>query len=718
MRLFIIHCLVCLICLTARTQSSSAIGDLEREEIRKQVHTSLWDVDVDVYLQEVPPRFRNTGAVVLQRTQNKEFYRTSRNYLRTVNLEHRVIKIQDQNGLHAFSLFAYESMDSEYAFDLTALRVIKPDGSIRVYDPNDLSIEKAYSSVTYREFIIPDLQVGDIIDYYYFLDFRVLFPQQYSRIFEPVYWLAQEEYPVLSADFQFVLGPSAFINASSTALPDFKQVNYKVDRKTFSRFSLHLSNLHALPEDMPWHYPFRSNPNVKYQVFITPYSGNSDIRFNLGGSLKLNSDILLSRLQDFMAYSLQPVKDDKSYFKSFKQYVKARGFRLKEITDREIVEQWQEYLFQRYHLGAITDKTLFRDNWQFVTITSGLLKQLRIDHEIVIGLDRATSTAETFVLSDEIIPFIRFLGSDTIYVEPPSLRIQPLQVAARLEDQPLYAYNPTTRKLAEMEMPGSGVELNWQQVHFVIKPDVQTGSLDVTHWRKAGGHDISELREAWLTSSILLDRFNTTDGGEWLGHMVRKMKQMRKVNQLIQDRAAQDHQMLSAQRVSAIERKSDSEVEAYKSTIGVGFDIESGLPTGIQLQESYSLLSDKYQSRPLLIIDLTDLHNIAWSNMPLATERSEDIYFKHPFKREVTFSIRIPDGYSAPDLSVIHTEESYAFGKLQVSTSVEDQFLLITMTYKILDQEIGSGQYPSIRSMQGMIDQVLNYKLLLRKMED
>ena len=141
-------------------------------------------------------------------------------FLRNVNVEHHVVKLLNGKGVDENSIFSIQQVESEHTLNVVAIKLIKPDGRQIKLNVDSMAVITKSGNVVRKNIVIPGLEIGDILDYYVYLEIRVLFPQQFSRIYDPVYILPQGKYPVLDYNLSFTLGPSAFMNVSAYEIPD------------------------------------------------------------------------------------------------------------------------------------------------------------------------------------------------------------------------------------------------------------------------------------------------------------------------------------------------------------------------------------------------------------------------------------------------------------------------------------------------------------------
>jgi hypothetical protein len=691
---------------------SSTIGKAEKSYIASQLQETYWTDNPAETVREIPLRYKDAPAVVLQQTDRKEYYRNSRNYLRTVNFEHKVMLIQSRQGVLDNSVYSYEYIDNDLAFNVTAVRIIKPDGSVFPVDLDSIAVTTSYENIAYREFVIPGLEVGDILDYYYYIEFRVVFPQQYSRIFDPVYWLPQDRYPVMDYELEFVLGPSAFINASSHALPAFDQVDYKIDKKTFSRYSMALRDLDPVDLQQPYLYPFRELPNLRFQVFIGPYSGNTDLRYNLGGSLRLNTAVQPSRLQDFMAFAIGDGRNHKKYFSEFRQYLKFTGVRKGKADAQSLVEAFYYYERAGRELAMLRGQPVNLDDFHFVSRTSYILGKLGVDSDVVLAFDRSLTDIDQYILTDEIVPVLRSFTADTVLLVNPLQDEIPGEVRARLERGKAITIHPSTFMLGKMPMPASTASDNrfLATVDFYPSPD---GSGSVRQDFRLSGHEKTPWQQMLINRAV----YFTDTASVHTDLLAFRHRKGRSSEEIILEM-----EELAVQR--------DREVEtAVYELLPVPGEALSDLNWAVEQPGNTVSHPDmtwwlEFAAREVcavangrILVGIGDALTANGTVSHIDSARQAAIYIDHPYERSYTLLFRSLSGYEFGEYDHLATKVDNAAGFFKSSAKVSDDGLTIRCTYRLDKAYLPAADAGALADILDAFAWFKSQKVLYRKKE-
>ncbi len=229
--------------------------------------------DKDFEILKSPEQWKDDPVVILCQKTHMSFLRNpGERGSRTKGVIRKRILIQDKSALEEFSEFYYQEGLA------VGIRHIKSDGSERDIDTKEaVKVETdvpkfyadSYSSDDYFKIAIPDLEVGDILDY-----FKV-FSERYSSNVSLINTIAST-YPIVNQEIIFDVDKWSFFYGTFNGAPKFVQdktggVNHKGKKKTaVDRFVLKDEN-RAAYEDERWSYTYLSEPSFK--IMAIPPNG-------------------------------------------------------------------------------------------------------------------------------------------------------------------------------------------------------------------------------------------------------------------------------------------------------------------------------------------------------------------------------------------------------------------------------------------------------------
>ncbi len=229
MRSFIVS--VTLLFLTALTTVNAQSKDAEKyrkesEEMRK----SVWAWDKPQFkVKEVPAQYANASKIII--AHHTELTADSKTKLafygfgfgtkkeQTISeVVRALVKLNDKTAVAEYSELSFTQFEKSSGFfsvdkttSYVGVRVIKPNGSIKEINADDIVLTKDESSEKNAKVAIPDLQPGDILDYFIATDQSLT--NDLSA--KPYHVFLFDDAPVLSLSFHAQLGKKYAIDYHS-----------------------------------------------------------------------------------------------------------------------------------------------------------------------------------------------------------------------------------------------------------------------------------------------------------------------------------------------------------------------------------------------------------------------------------------------------------------------------------------------------------------------
>ena len=194
----------------------SAFDDKDYKAYVEKVKKEVWSRNLPQFKnRNVPARFNNESAVILARyeeatvDQKRKFsIYANQGIVKQINsthLQRYLIKINDKAALEKFSTFDYRKFDRPIYGGLgrddhrtvLGVKVIKPSGQEKEVDSSDYQdVEEGKKGKEKRaKLAVPDLQIGDMIDYFIYDIDNVK-----EENIPPLSFVFRSEYPIL--DYQ------------------------------------------------------------------------------------------------------------------------------------------------------------------------------------------------------------------------------------------------------------------------------------------------------------------------------------------------------------------------------------------------------------------------------------------------------------------------------------------------------------------------------------
>lgn len=241
------------------------------------------NVENEFTVTTVPDKWKNESAVIIGQKTEYLFTRLSsgRNYSSIVRIHeyiHKRIKLQDKNALEKFSTFNYVTMGKD---GNAGYKIIKANGREETVDMNtavedDKDIDAVYKPIFFilnvksQKIAIPNLEVGDIIDYT--LRSTIDWDMKIEGVgFKPFIFSLANNYPTLYQQYRFTMVNGMKVqyrnyNGAPNLRFDSKASVYGDKESYLSYFFLDKDR--EKTADVRWNYELRTAPSVKFRVIM------------------------------------------------------------------------------------------------------------------------------------------------------------------------------------------------------------------------------------------------------------------------------------------------------------------------------------------------------------------------------------------------------------------------------------------------------------------
>ena len=329
----------------------------------------------------VPDKWKNESAVILAQKIDYAYVRKSMANAMTIKeYVRKRIRLQDKNALENFSEFYYVLYGKKTD---VAYSVIKTNGKVVNIDlTNAIEVNKDVPGVfkpiyfttntSFYKLAIPDLEVGDIIDYHYESTEDIALQKGYGE-FTPYIFTLTYNYPVLYQKFQFELdkGTNAMFKSYNGA-PKLREGDDGYDTKASDKKSLVSYSIidknREKVSDERWNYPYRNSPTVKLKI---TYNGGGLSNTLFGKKGEASADAVdLERLKAMFAsiqYYQNPISD--AMAKDVIEYLKNTGkenLPPKQMV-REVYYALRKSFLEVYYKGASDNASLYGSKKRYAT---------------------------------------------------------------------------------------------------------------------------------------------------------------------------------------------------------------------------------------------------------------------------------------------------------------------------------------------------------------
>ena len=244
------------------------------------------NIEDEFKITTIPEKWKNESAVIIGMKEEYLFKRQVARGRVTAGVHiseyiHKRIKLQDKNAVEKFSTFYYVTMGND---GNAVYKVIKNNGN-----PADIDMKSAieeeqdvpdiYKPIYYKmkvksmKIAIPDLEVGDIIDYT--VSSSLDWDMKTAGInFTPFIFSLSNNYPTIYQQYRFTMANGMKVkyrsyNGAPNIKFDPKASVYGDNESYLSYFFLDRDREKSLDER--WSYELRNTPSVKFRVVFLDY---------------------------------------------------------------------------------------------------------------------------------------------------------------------------------------------------------------------------------------------------------------------------------------------------------------------------------------------------------------------------------------------------------------------------------------------------------------
>lgn len=670
-----------------------------QKKSQDEIRSSFWNAD-DPYqsIIDIPEKWANESAVIIYQEFNYH-YRNSRKQLYYTESTRRRVKLLDKSAIETYSEFSFsERFTVKKGFSkkggraFAGFKVIKQNGKEVLIDLEDAVDVKNEGSEVIKKIAIPDLQIGDIIDYFYYI--YEPFQARGTHVFDPVISQLGSQYPIMKQKMEFNVGSDFYINFNSiNGAPPLKSISS--DNKDEVIYQL-VDEDQDKYESIRWFYPRRVVPTIKVQVALARKEKSKDgLKAFLGEKREIKqaiSDKDLIAYYDRL-YPCNPTYDAKNIRKSSKvsaaikkkdkaAIVREAYYDIRYDNLLSKIEPLQ-FLEESFIIGLPLSYGSFMDEDDFINKMGYFLIEQKIDFDIVLALSRSISTAKELLMPEEVTTLIRVNLPEPIYLSHFSLHSGPNYFSYYLEGSKSLLIeldkDHEMKKVTPFTMPISTSEENQSltEVSVSFSEDI-LGELKIDRQVVLKGHNKVDSQYDLLTfDDIIPEEYKYYGVSPYIERAEIKRKKKPKVKEKL---------ALIAEKNLAEQKK------AFEKNAKSDFDIP------IKSYDEFKILKQGRLAvgEPLVFTDKMELEGLTkkagknylfevgkliGGQVAIAEDehpRTQDVFMPYPrsFRNEIT--IAIPAGYSVEGLDKLNQTVKNETGGFIATAKMEGQNLILS----------------------------------------
>lgn len=680
---------------------------------------------------DIPEKWANESAIIIYKNLNYDFHSFGKSVTYTSSLRKR-IKLLDKAAVEEFSEFTFtkrfRSSKGQFSWKrkgntFVGVKVVKPDGS-----ETEIDVEKDAVEVDGEtKLAISNLEVGDIIDYYYY---RVEpFKSTYAFGFAPVETSLSEEYPIMDFKLYFETENDFFINFNSyNSAPNLKKVTS--EKRNIRRYELTENNI-AKSEYTRWFYPLVESPSYKFQVYFAR-SGKFEDRAL--AFLPEDEDIIKTKVTKEEVLDLYDNR-----FKPDGDIGDVRGFFKKKTFDNDAHKVTAAFYYMRhYYLTRFVEGffvkeanitpypfmvygnniVFIQNEKQFIRHFTEFLKREKIGYEIVVGQKRYDGPLEDLLIEKNVNVLVKVKTEKPLYASYFGPHTTINEFPPLLENTDVYLLSASRNRIDEIKtgkLPTSSHLDNETKKEMTMSLNDDFSELTLTSVNSFKGHEKSDQQyDRLLYSDYVYEDYKAYGTESWIELVRRKKDKIKYTNEL----KALNEKLKTKQKErfeeSAKSEYSCDEIEDYT------YSIDSN---GRYSLDSYFTFTESFKAKnalikkagPNYIIEIGKLIGGQIDLTEKERDRTANIYMAYPRSFNYKITLNIPDGYTVAGLDKLNKSVDNETGAFISTAKLEGNQLIINTSKQYKNYYEPNNNWSKMILFLDEANQFTNEKILLKK---
>lgn len=673
-------------------------------QTEEELRAAVWNNSSKEFsVKDIPEKWKNESAVVI--ASSSDYYTDFITKMQglgvtrlnvTVSTFHRRIKLLDNAAVKEFSQFNFNSLKVNASmfgkakeYFIVGIKVIKPDGTEKVVDLKS-AVKTESGSEKDNKIAVPNLEVGDIIDYFS----QVKDENYYVSVNETFF--PYEEYPIMYTSKKIKLPKKLILESIGfNGAPTFKEGS---DDENLI-YTLELKDLENKSKYL-WYYPYRSMPFIKYSS-----TSERIIKKTTGG------------LQEKLRY-YSPYFGGYGYAVDAGiavDYLKTNNFDAK-TSQSELVRE----IF--YLLRNPLYKTIYTD---FKTVLFKLLDKYKINYETHIAPSRNVGTlSQVLNLRYEgFKPYFKILPNDgnPIYIDDIDYFTDLNLLNYNIETDTVLLYNKEDKEnrfkiLTDNKYPVSTYQQNKTLTEYQVDLNSDEElNLNIKRRVTSDGHNKLSNQELVVTQYDYFNEYKDPKFEIGKSALFRQvLKEYKKEKEKIEQRKQQDYN----KRDENVKKSLESEhftIADYKNFSLINMGIWYNRPS-CEYKDEFTITNLVNKAGNNYLIQLPALlENQTEYNEEIEKDRKIDVHMNYARSFQYEIKFKIPDGYKIEGLETLNKKITSKYGSFEASSTIENNTLTIK-TNKIYNTNyIPFNEWAQCKDfMNGAVD-FTKQKVLLKK---
>ncbi|MBV7528990.1 DUF3857 domain-containing protein [Chitinophaga sp. sic0106] len=669
---------------------------------------------------------KNVTASLIKFYVKRDFY-----YGTTVR---EMVKINDKVALEEYSQFSFNKFRRLNGFrakatSIIGVRIIKPDGSIKeVKVDEELVTEEDADKQQKSKLAIPDLQVGDIIDYFVLVEEM----KATGESIDKQLFVLGDDKPIKRYSVHCDISDKfALRYTTANGAPDFA-IEKNPDETTFD---LVVSDLPALPTEL-WMSPYRQIPNIRmsinYGAFGYGYGGITVPPGGYSRNIKDADIINTSELMAKEAYRYAGSRGPVEYVDAVRDMIKIYQ-RDNEKLNKDSIPYYVYYamrymVFYRVLPQSRINVGLARNmhesnNMLFISLLAFTLRELDIKSDVVLATNRYGPKNGELLDPTDFEFILKTRTVKPVYMSSAGVFSHCNNFSTDYEGQDAHVTNAVggaQRKndppfVSKVKIPYSKPEENLRQEQYTISLDNKMEQLQVERTTTVKG----ALRTAAQRELLLFEDYYESE---------RKALGVREsFMEAFAD--SRKNKSLAEEYTNAFAEARKEQKEAFTSDVRDQFEVAPKELTSFKVRNmalrhdqpdfvydtKFSLEGFLKKAGSSFILDIGRLIGGQLTIKPEQRERKVDIYEPYARTYEYSIDIAVPAGYKVEGVDKLSRKVDNDCGSFMVAGELAGDKLHLSVR-KVYKHAFEKAE--SWNNMLQMIDAATDFtgqKILFKK---
>ena len=663
-------------------------GDSKRSE---EVREMMWrNDDPDFSIRQIPDKWKDKSAVIIAKYNMLSYKKTPI----TATLEysrynHYRIMLLDQAAVEEYSQFTIPA-DGKYGNATSSFfagfKIVKPDGrEIEVPMTSAVKENMDVNNASYNQFklAIPNLEKGDILDYYFGEERDISISSKYFS-FDPVIFQLHGDDPVMKQKITFDVQRRCFINLKSlNGAPDFKLISDdKEDKNTYTLIDEDRESI----KDIRWLYANRQIPSIKFKITYASATAASAPTF-IGEPGILKSEVSKKEVKDLVAYLF----NSGSYTgASLISYMK-KNYKKESDLNKLAREAYYAYRNEKYVSNEEVDflKGTKRNYTEIndVIALSNYYRSKQIPHKILVGVSRHISGIEDLILENELRLILKVDTSEPFYIGSFSKYAMIDEIDESLQGTDAYEIDGLSTTLfwdlKNSKIPVTSADDNRSLSEYQVSlTDLDEGHVGISAKRTLKGANRSYFQNAMMDiydyKAEEAEKYKMYDNFEQYSYKSTRTELQRKRDDYLSGRDKLNNESLQSFLEDDFKLPID-EVGNLKIEQTGRFDDKPELiyTFDLKVKDAVKRVGKNYLMNVGRLID-GQIHLSDEDRKP----RDYDVFQPYPRSFQYVLKIEIPEGYTVQGLEKLNTDVSNITGGFVSTATMEGQTLVVSCEKK------------------------------------